>query len=63
MYSSPKSQVCSSNQWSATAFHKFLSEAVNEGAGPFDLSGEDRQAVMMMVLEIWLDAAVPAGEG
>ncbi len=67
MYSSPKSQyVCPSNQWSAAAFHKFLASAVidsTRAAGESWLSGDDMAAVKAMVLEIWLDAAVPAGEG
>ncbi len=62
MYSSPK-YVCPSNQWSASAFHQFLEGAVSESAGALDLSGDDKKTVLLMVLEIWLDAAVPAGEG
>ncbi len=65
MYSSPKSSqyVCPSNQWSAKAFHQFLEDAVSESTKAHDVPADDRETVMLMVLQIWLDAAVPAGEG
>lgn len=56
--------VESANQWIATTFRQHLNRSIELNTRTIpDLSSDDRLSVELMVLGIWLDAAVPAGNG
>ena len=53
-----------SNQWASAPFHSCLDNAVNFETLTYpDLSQDDRDGIELMVLGLWLNVAIPAGNG